>query len=321
MSLVVNAFALAVVISNAGNLWSFARNVIYKLFPFSYTDRLKHVEWVMVTGATDGVGLEMARELAKAGKGVVVVGRNPRKLAKVKQWFDDNKYSNYRIVRMDLSDIDFLHAYEAKWKDQLKDLPKIDMIVNNAGVIEFNDMTAVDYHNAEVLLSTNTLSAIVVTNEYLKSLKGHSRSACNVVFISSGSVFLKYGYLGHYAYSKHIGSSYFRYIHRKISKAEAQIQTTILHLGSVVTKLNVICKDLYTSSGSQVKEVKLFGTVTAKEAARSILWQSVGELESHGPVIHYIYHASVSDVLVHEVGKLFSAKVINHLKAKQHCNP
>jgi 17beta-estradiol 17-dehydrogenase / very-long-chain 3-oxoacyl-CoA reductase len=42
-------------------------------------------EWVVITGATDGIGLEYAREFAKRGHSLVLVGRNETKLNKSKQ--------------------------------------------------------------------------------------------------------------------------------------------------------------------------------------------------------------------------------------------
>lgn len=44
----------------------------------------KYGEWVVITGATDGVGLEYAREFARRGHSLVLVGRSEAKLAKIK---------------------------------------------------------------------------------------------------------------------------------------------------------------------------------------------------------------------------------------------
>ena len=45
----------------------------------------KYGEWVVITGATDGIGLEYAREFARRGHSLVLVGRNETKLTRVKQ--------------------------------------------------------------------------------------------------------------------------------------------------------------------------------------------------------------------------------------------
>ena len=50
--------------------------------------RLKRYgSWAMVTGATDGIGLAFAHELAKHGLNLILVSRNPLKLASVSDDF------------------------------------------------------------------------------------------------------------------------------------------------------------------------------------------------------------------------------------------
>lgn len=44
----------------------------------------KYGDWVVITGATDGIGLEYAREFARRGHSLILVGRSEAKLAKVK---------------------------------------------------------------------------------------------------------------------------------------------------------------------------------------------------------------------------------------------
>ena len=44
----------------------------------------KYGEWVLITGATDGIGLEYARQFGKRGHSLMVLGRNPEKLERVK---------------------------------------------------------------------------------------------------------------------------------------------------------------------------------------------------------------------------------------------
>ena len=36
--------------------------------------------WAMITGGSDGIGLEMAKELVRLGFNIVIIGRNPEKL-------------------------------------------------------------------------------------------------------------------------------------------------------------------------------------------------------------------------------------------------
>ena len=45
----------------------------------------KYGPWAVITGCTDGIGLEYARLLATRGMNLILVGRNPQKLDAVRQ--------------------------------------------------------------------------------------------------------------------------------------------------------------------------------------------------------------------------------------------
>lgn len=293
------------------NVLSFFKNFVYKLLPFSYTDKFKGIEWVLVTGATDGVGFRMAQELAKAGKGVIFLGKNKERLLKVKDWFDNNKFTKYKMVELDMSKMHSINEYAAKWKAVFESLPPVDLLINNAALVEVSRMTDIKYQDAEMLLSTNSVSQLVVTNEYLKHLQTHNRTTSRIIFLSSGSLFIRYGYYGHYSYSKHICTSYFKFINSNLPQSNIASHMSIVYLGNTVTKMNYLDHNLYKKDEAEILKKKSTGAVTALQSARSILWQSYGEFESHGPAMHYIQHVSIQNPLVHEIGKYTAPKVLN----------
>lgn len=65
----------------------------------------RYGEWAVITGATDGIGLEYARQLAQRGHSLILVGRNLVKLQRVEQELS-SKLSQDRIklVHLDLSE-------------------------------------------------------------------------------------------------------------------------------------------------------------------------------------------------------------------------
>lgn len=287
------------------NIWpsfvSFFKNVIYKFLPFSHSDKLQNVKWVLVTGATDGVGLKMAQELAKAGKGVIFLGRNKKKLIDVKLWFDTNGFTQYRMIEMDLSQTVPLSEYEQKWRASLDSMPQIDMLINNAAVIEMNRMKDVKYTDANNLISTNSTSTLVATNEYLKYLNRNKRTKSNILYISSGASLINSGYMGQYSHSKHFLNVYFRHLNSAINHTEKLCRITILYLGMVFTKLFTGENNYKFKDESEMLKNKPFGAISAIEAARSILWQSLEDVESHGHPLHFMQHASTQSSLFLEL--------------------
>jgi 17beta-estradiol 17-dehydrogenase / very-long-chain 3-oxoacyl-CoA reductase len=92
----------------------------------------KKGSWAVVTGASDGIGLEFALQLAKAGFNIVLVARNNEKLFTVAAQIDAQYGSNVstKICLIDLSK-ESAAAYDALAKE-CEDLD-IGILVNNAG--------------------------------------------------------------------------------------------------------------------------------------------------------------------------------------------
>lgn len=92
--------------------------------------QVSHADTVMITGANSGLGLELARQYAKAGWTVIATHRRdstPRELADL-----GKQYASVRAERMNVATQAEVRALAQK----LKDVP-IDVLINNAGV--YND--------------------------------------------------------------------------------------------------------------------------------------------------------------------------------------
>jgi len=97
-------------------------------------------EWAVVTGATDGIGLALAKEIAKKGVNVVLVSRSAEKLKAAEQ---EIKAKCPKVETKTIS-FDFSNgaaADYAKLAAELKSLP-IGLLYNNVGV---------SYDHAELL--------------------------------------------------------------------------------------------------------------------------------------------------------------------------
>ena len=317
-SLYIQISGLWALYSLAIGLCSFIKNYIYRSLPFSFSDKLKGVEWALITGSTDGLGLRMAQELALAGRGVVILGRNKAKLDAVETWFKEQQLTKYRTVQMNLSDFKSVESLESTWRDLFDSLPPIDLFINNAAIGELSHMRDLDYTAATTLLDTNFISSVVVTNEYMKFLQRRRRQTCNVIYISSGSAYLKTGYFGQYAYGKHISSTHCNYVHYGCINKGVDSRMTVVYLGNVLTKMNnPLGAGLYKKSDREI-ESKLVPTfVTSTKAARHILWQSFGELEASGPPAHYLLNTMLRNPLVYSlVEGIVAQKVLKILTRK-----
>ena len=86
--------------------------------------------YALVTGASGGIGLELAKLLAKDKHDLILVARSEDKLNEIKTSFEKDYNSNVSIIAIDLSVPDA----PAKVFEQLKkDNISIDVLINNAG--------------------------------------------------------------------------------------------------------------------------------------------------------------------------------------------
>ncbi|XP_058794430.1 hydroxysteroid dehydrogenase-like protein 1 [Phymastichus coffea] len=89
-------------------------------------------DWAVVTGATDGIGKEYAKEFAKRDMNLILISRSMEKLCKTK---DELQLLNFNI-RIKVIEVDFSRGkfeYE-KIRNQLKDIP-VGILINNVGAL------------------------------------------------------------------------------------------------------------------------------------------------------------------------------------------
>lgn len=118
---------------------------------------------VLVTGATGGIGLVTARELAAQGANVVIVGRNPQKTAQVAQ-----QLGAHHSMVADLSELSQVRRVAAEYRERFD---RLDVLINNAGAMfekrqvsrDGLEMTWALNHLAPFLLTRQLMSLLLVT--------------------------------------------------------------------------------------------------------------------------------------------------------------
>ncbi len=137
---------------------------------------------ILVTGATSGIGLELARAFRKSGNRVIIAGRRAALLdALVAQ---EPEFAAYPL---DVTDPAAITALAATLR---ADHPTVNVLVNNAGIMLAEDLTDPAYSlaQAEAMVDTNLLGPIRLTAALLPQLRAQSRSA--VLNVTSGLAFV-----------------------------------------------------------------------------------------------------------------------------------
>lgn len=122
---------------------------------------------VLVTGATDGIGLETARQLAQQGHKIVLHGRSREKTQRVSE--EILRVVPEAVLHTAYADFADLSEVARMVQDLVARLPQLDALVNNAGVyMTERELTRDGF---EMTLGVNHLSPLLLTNMLLPLLK------------------------------------------------------------------------------------------------------------------------------------------------------
>jgi len=137
----------------------------------------------LITGANRGLGRETARQLGALGYHVLVAARRGDKAEAA---VGELRAAGIKATALEL-DVDDPRSIRAAAARVEREVPRLDALVNNAGVVLDGFSTPVSEVDAEVILKTfhtNTLGALQVTQVFLPLLK--KSPAARIVNVSSG---------------------------------------------------------------------------------------------------------------------------------------
>jgi retinol dehydrogenase-12 len=125
----------------------------------------------LVTGASAGIGLATARELARLGAHVVMAVRNPDKGERARRSIMSATGREVEMATVDLASRKSIRSFA---RDFGARHPKLDILVNNAGI--WAERRRVSPDGIELVWATNVLNYFLVTELLLPRLKAAGRA-------------------------------------------------------------------------------------------------------------------------------------------------
>ena len=137
----------------------------------------RYGKWAVVTGATDGIGQAIAKELARRGMSILLVGRNAEKLARSKALVEaEPNVGEVETVRIDLSDSS-LDNFASIRRQIDPDNRDIGMLINNAGTFpsKFVRFNKFDMEDLVVIANLNMIAPLHMTRMIMPGMVSRGR--------------------------------------------------------------------------------------------------------------------------------------------------
>src|SRR5947199_5774008 len=152
----------------------------------------------LITGASAGIGRELARQLASRAKLLVLVARRRDRLAELRsELLTVNRELRVEFREVDLSSLD----QTMRLSDSLAN-ESIDFLVNNAGLGDHGPFATADPTRVNEQLQVNVLALTALTRAFLPRMIAQKRGA--ILNVSSSAGFLPLPDLAVYAATRHM---------------------------------------------------------------------------------------------------------------------
>lgn len=190
----------------------------------------------LVSASSAGIGLEIARSLAREGARVIVNGRSAQNV--------DAAIASIRASQPDakLGRLIADNGTAAGVAQTIAAFPDVDILVNNLGIYEprgFFEETDADWLR---LFEVNILSGVRLSRHYLQRMLG--RKTGRVIFISSESAVSPSPEMPHYAATKTMQLSLSRSL-AELTKGTAVTVNTVMPGSTLTEGVEKFVKDLF----------------------------------------------------------------------------
>ena len=190
----------------------------------------------LVTGASSGIGRDIAKELSKRGYDLILVARDLEKLNEVKA----KLHTNVEVVSMDVSKAENCKELHEKYQD-------IDILVNNAGFGDCGYFTKTSLDKELKMIDTNIVAYHVLTKLYLQDMT--QRNSGKILNVASIAGFMPGPLMATYYSTKAYVVRLSEAIREELKKENSKVQISILCPGPVNTNFNKVADVKFALKG------------------------------------------------------------------------
>ena len=182
---------------------------------------------VLITGASSGIGRELAKLLATQSTAMVLVGRDQTRLTDLQHTLQVNYPAvNVVTVSTDLSVV-------ANCEQLYAAHPDVDLLINNAGFGSFGPFVADNLTKDLAMINTNVVALHVLTKLYLAEMQ--KRDAGQILNVGSIAGFMPGPLMSTYYATKNYVVRLSEGIREELRRAKSKVKISVLCPGPVAT--------------------------------------------------------------------------------------
>ena len=181
----------------------------------------------LVTGASSGIGREMAKILSDMGYDLILVARRKKKLEELKKQLT----TKVTIINLDISSTyNCMKLYDKVKKED------IDIVINNAGFGLFGEFTETSLDKELDMIDTNIKAVHTLTKLFLKDFK--EKDSGYILNVSSSAAFLSGPLMSTYYATKGYVLKLTEAIYEELRREDSNVYIGTLCPGPVDTEFN-----------------------------------------------------------------------------------
>ncbi|MEI3577317.1 MAG: SDR family oxidoreductase [Acutalibacteraceae bacterium] len=193
----------------------------------------------LITGASSGIGRDMARELAKRGCDLILVARRVNRLKEIK-----NEITGVSVetIECDVSTEENCTKLYNSVKDK-----GVDMLVNNAGFGLAGEFLSTDLNKELNMIKTNVVAVHMLTKLFLKDFAEKDRGI--ILNVASSAAYMAGPYLSTYYATKNYVRRLTEAVYRELKEKNSNVSVSVLCPGPVNTEFNDVANVKFALKG------------------------------------------------------------------------
>lgn len=198
----------------------------------------------LITGATSGIGRDMALLLSQKGYDLIIASRDTKKMKQVQKKLN----TNVQIVTVDLSNIQDCYKLYDTVKQQ-----DIDIVINNAGFGAFGQFWDIPLEKELNMIDLNIKAVHILTKLFVQYFR--QKDSGYIMNVASSAAFLAGPLMTTYYATKAYVLRMTEAIYKELQKDNSNIKISVLCPGPVDTAFNERANVSFQLKGMKSKAV------------------------------------------------------------------